>query len=79
MSGTVTLDEAQINLKDLVHRMAPGEELVITENQTPVARLVSEQPRPAGRLRPAPGLGKGMITILSDDDEHLKDFAEYMP
>ncbi|HUY36847.1 MAG TPA: hypothetical protein VMV69_29275 [Pirellulales bacterium] len=26
-----------------------------------------------GRLR------EGFITIISDDDEHLKDFAEYMP
>ena len=26
-----------------------------------------------------PGLGKGMISIVSDDDDHLKDFAEYMP
>jgi hypothetical protein len=30
-------------------------------------------------LRPPPGLGKGYITIVSDDDEHLKDFEEYMP
>jgi hypothetical protein len=26
-----------------------------------------------------PGLGKGMITIVSDDEDHLKDFAECMP
>jgi prevent-host-death family protein len=31
------------------------------------------------RHRPQPGLCKGMITIVADDDEHLKDFAEYMP
>lgn len=79
MSGTVTIEEAQNNLKELVHGLAPGEEVVITENHTPVARLVSEQQKPANRQRPAPGLGKGMITIVSDDDEHLKDFAEYMP
>ena len=28
--------------------------------------------------RPLPGRGKGMLTILSDDDDHLKDFAEYI-
>ena len=28
---------------------------------------------------PLPGRGKGMLTILSEDDDHLKDFAEYMP
>ena len=57
--------------------MTPGEELVITENEQPVAKLVSGQPlqrkpRQAGRC-------KGMITLLVEDDEHLKDFAEYMP
>jgi prevent-host-death family protein len=77
MSPTVTIEEAQAKLKELIHRLAPGEEVVITENEHPVAKLVGEQPKP--QLRPPPGLGKGMITIVSDDDEHLKDFAEYMP
>ena len=30
-------------------------------------------------LRLAPGLGKGCITIVSEDDSHLDDFSEYMP
>jgi hypothetical protein len=29
--------------------------------------------------RPMPGRGRGMLTIIADDDDHLKDFAEYMP
>jgi prevent-host-death family protein len=79
MSVSITLEEAQRSLKELVYRLVPGEEIVITENQRPVARLVSEQSKPGAKQRPGPGLGKGMITIVSDDDEHLKDFAEYMP
>ena len=75
---TVTIEEAQAKLKEIIHRMTPGEELVITENQRAVAKLVSE-PSSNCRLRPPPGLGKGMLTIVSDDDEHLHDFAEYMP
>lgn len=75
----VTMQEAQAKLPDLIHKLLPGEELVITENNQPVAKLVSELPKPPAGLRPPPGLGKGWITILSDDDEHLKDFAEYMP
>jgi antitoxin (DNA-binding transcriptional repressor) of toxin-antitoxin stability system len=75
---TVTIEEAQANLKDLIHRMTPGDELVITENEQVIAKLVSE-PASKDRLRRGPGLGKGMITIVSDDDDHLKDFAEYMP
>jgi prevent-host-death family protein len=79
MLATITVEEAQLNLKDLIHQVAAGQEIIITENQQPVARLVSEQPKPKSGLRPPPGLGKGMITIISDDEEHLTDFVEYMP
>lgn len=79
MLATITVEEAQINLKDLIDQVAAGQEIIITRNQQPVARLISEQPKLKPPLRPPPGLGKGMITILSDDEEHLKDFAEYMP
>ncbi|HVA47501.1 MAG TPA: type II toxin-antitoxin system prevent-host-death family antitoxin [Pirellulales bacterium] len=77
--ATITLQEAQAKLSDLVHRLTPGEEVTITENDRPVAKLVSELPPPKPGLRPPPGLGKGYITILADNDDHLKDFAEYMP
>jgi antitoxin (DNA-binding transcriptional repressor) of toxin-antitoxin stability system len=72
---TVTLKEAQADLAELIHRLPPGGEIVITENDRPVARLVAEQ---TPKTRPGPGLAKGMITILEDDDEYLKDFEEYM-
>ena len=72
----VTIQEAQAKLSDLIHKLMPGEEVLITENNQPVAKLMSEKP-PVSQ-RPGPGLCKGMITILSDDDEHLKDFEEYM-
>jgi prevent-host-death family protein len=75
--ATVTIEEAQAKLSELIHKLIPGEEVIITENNQPVAKLVSEWL--GVRPRPEPGLGKGMITIVADDDEHLKDFAEYMP
>jgi antitoxin (DNA-binding transcriptional repressor) of toxin-antitoxin stability system len=71
---TVSLAQAQADLAGLIHRLPPGGELVITENDRPVARLTAEPP---GRREP--GLWKGLVTIVEDDDEHLKDFAEYMP
>ena len=79
MSTTITIDEAQARLKDLIHQLDPGEEVVITEDQQPVARLVGEPPRPKPGLRPPPGLGKGMITFIAPDfDEPLDDLREYM-
>ena len=76
MSTSITVEEAQANLPDLIHKLTPGEAVVITENNQPVAKLVSE--KPAVRQRPQPGLCKGMLTIVAEDEEHLKDFAEYM-
>jgi antitoxin (DNA-binding transcriptional repressor) of toxin-antitoxin stability system len=75
--STVTIEEAQANLTNLIHQLGLGQEMVITENDQPVAKLVGAQP--SSRSRPQPGLAKGMITVVADDDEHLKDFAEYMP
>ena len=76
MSVSITLKEAQAQLKQLIDNLAPGEEIVITENQQPVARLVGE--RPAHPPRPAPGLGKGSIRYMAPDfDEPLEEFKEY--
>jgi prevent-host-death family protein len=77
--ATVSIQEAQAKLPDLIRNLTPGEELVITDNNHPVAKLVSELPKSKPGLRPPPGLGKGFITIVSDDDEHLNEFKEYMP
>jgi antitoxin (DNA-binding transcriptional repressor) of toxin-antitoxin stability system len=72
----VTIQEAQAKLPELIHRLMPGDELVITENNQAVAKLV---PSPLAKPQPFPGRCKGMLTIVSDDDEHLEDFKEYMP
>jgi antitoxin (DNA-binding transcriptional repressor) of toxin-antitoxin stability system len=74
--STVTLEEAQAHLPQLIEQLQPGEEIVITRDQKPVARLLAEQ-QPKRKPR-RPGNCKGMMTIIADDDEHLKDFAEYM-
>ena len=73
----VTIEEAQARLPELIGGLSRGEELTVTEKGLVVARIVGELAR--SHRRPAPGLGKGMLSIVADDDEHLKDFAEYMP
>jgi antitoxin (DNA-binding transcriptional repressor) of toxin-antitoxin stability system len=74
---TMAVEDIKVTLPELLDNLAPGDEVILTRNRQPVAKLVSEALKTG--LRPPPGLGKGMITIISDDDEHLKDFAEYMP
>ena len=77
MSITIPVEEAQAKLKDLIHQLAPGDEIIITENQQPVATLMGK-PSPPRKPR-VPGNCKGMITLEVEDDEHLEGFAEYMP
>ncbi|MFT3881454.1 MAG: type II toxin-antitoxin system Phd/YefM family antitoxin [Gemmatales bacterium] len=74
--STITIEKAQTDLPQLIDSLVPGETVVITRNQKPIARLTGEatptrQPRQAGNC-------KGMLVIVADDEEHLEDFAEYM-
>src|SRR5947209_6159276 len=77
MSAIMTLNEVQSKLREVITQLAKGDEIAITDGDQVVARIVGE--RHLERQRPGPGLGKGMITIIADDEEHLKHFAEYMP
>ena len=76
MSATVTIEEAQAHLAELISRLAPGDELVITKAQQPVAKLIAE--RGSARQPRIPGSAKGRLVINADDEEHLRDFTEYM-
>jgi len=74
---TISVHEAQATLPDLIHRLTPGEEVILLENDRPVAKLVATAPQP----RPIPKLGtqRGSVLYMSPDfDAPLDDFKEYM-
>lgn len=72
----LTLAEVQARLPELVRELKPDAEVVITENNRPVAKLVAA---PLEKPCPVPGRGQGMLNILAEDEEHLEAFKEYMP
>lgn len=74
---TVTLKEAQANLAGLIAELKPGEEIVIIEKDRPVARLVTESPHARKPRQPGSVIGK--LTIVENDEAHLRDFEECMP
>lgn len=76
MTHTVTIQEAEQRLRELLRELHSGDELVITDNDIPIAKLTLSQP--PKRSPRTPGLGKGIITVVADDEEHLQDFSEYM-
>lgn len=73
---TITIEEAQDKLAQLIDQLAPGEELVITRNARPIAQLIG---LPTEKPQPVPGRGRGKLVILSEDDDHLKGFEDDMP
>ena len=51
-----------------------GEKVVVLHENQPA----TSAPVPEHAPQPVFGSCKGMLTIVQDDDEHLKDFDEYM-
>lgn len=76
MTKTVGLDVAQATLGELIANLKPDDDVVIMQNHKPVAKLVATS---KVRLQRVPGLMKGKLTIVAEDDEHLDGFREYMP
>jgi antitoxin (DNA-binding transcriptional repressor) of toxin-antitoxin stability system len=71
---TATIEEVQARLPDYLEQL--GQELVIVAQGKPVGRLL---PAPAPKGVPHYGRGKGKVTDYVEDEEHLKDWSEYMP
>jgi antitoxin (DNA-binding transcriptional repressor) of toxin-antitoxin stability system len=69
---TVTIEEAQRKLAELIDHLEAGEQVIITRDARPVARL--EREVAAGATRRKPGSARGRLTVLVEDDEHLRDF-----
>jgi antitoxin (DNA-binding transcriptional repressor) of toxin-antitoxin stability system len=72
---TISVDLAQLSLKELVQKASQGETIILTQGDKPVAEI---RPVTAGKPSPKFGSCKGMLSVIADDDEHLADFAEYM-
>lgn len=76
--ATITIEEAQKNLTDLIHGLRPGEELLITENDRPVAKLTVTPPEPPKEPRKLGGQRGSVLYMAPDFDAPLDDFKEYM-
>lgn len=73
MSTNVTIEEAQLRLRELVGQLMPGDELVITDNAQPVAKLIA--PKPRRKL----GTMRGSVLYMAPDfDAPLDEMKEYM-
>lgn len=84
--STITLQEAQARLAELVHHLAPGEGVTIMENDRPVARLIvplvasQHPPRPRPPITGVPKAGScaGLFVVPDNFKEPLEEMREYM-
>ena len=73
---TVTIQETQSQLAEIIHRLGPGEEVVITENDRPVARILPTKAESPQKPR-ALGTMKGTVLYMAPDcDAPLEDFKQ---
>jgi hypothetical protein len=72
--STTTVEEVQARLPEMLKNLSAGDEVVIVDQGKPVGRLVLELPKGKFIL----GRGKGKLIKYIEDDEHLKDFEDYM-
>jgi antitoxin (DNA-binding transcriptional repressor) of toxin-antitoxin stability system len=63
MSASITVEEAQATLKELIGKLAPGDEIVITDNEQPVAKLTTTA-KPTKRQL---GTMKGTVLYMAPD------------
>ncbi len=74
----ISIEEAQAKLPDLIHRLHSGDEVVITENNQPVARLVATGSEPLQKPR-QPGTLRGSVLYMAPDfDAPPEDFKDSM-
>ena len=74
---TVTLDEAQSHLAELIDQLQPGQEIIITRDSFPIAKLIGQAKK--NRLARRPGTLRGTVLYIAPDfSAPLKEFKEYM-
>lgn len=75
--ASISVENAQAHLSDVIRRLTPGQELTITENEQPVAKLVAISPPQAQKI-PRLGTLRGTVLSMEHFDDPLEEFEEYM-
>jgi prevent-host-death family protein len=71
----IDIVDAKAQIESLLQSALQGEEVIITQNNQPILKLIQFLQPPKRRQR---GSAKGQIWMAPDFDEPLEDFREYM-
>lgn len=73
---TVTLEHAQKHLPQLIEQLQPGDEIIITRDNSPVAKLTGHGKANGAPRRP--GTLRGTVLYMAPDfNAPLDEFKEY--
>ena len=74
---TITLEAAQSHLAEIIDKLTPGEEVVLTRDDKPVATIRATPPTP--REPPRFGTLKGSILYIAPDIDAIPEgFEDYL-
>src|SRR5262245_20324758 len=75
--ATVTIEEAQARLAELIDKLSPGDELFITRDGHTVAKVIVQ--RKSARWPPRLGTLRGTVLYMAPDfDAPLEEFKDHM-
>ena len=76
---TITIEEAQAHLAEILQKLQPGEEVVITRDGQPVATIKATAPAPQRKPRQPGTLKRTVLYIAPDFDAIPEGFEDYLP
>lgn len=84
---TIAIEDAALQLSTLVQEVEQGEEIILTQANVPIAKIVSisKAPRPrrpdnAPKLMRHPGSAQGLILNIAEDLKSIPEgFEDYLP
>ena len=72
--SSIEITQTVSQISKLFHLALNGEEIIITENQQPLLKLISLQPK--SKRPPLFGSDKGIISTSDDFDAPLEEFED---
>jgi antitoxin (DNA-binding transcriptional repressor) of toxin-antitoxin stability system len=75
---TVTIQEAQSRLIEIIDKLPPGEEIVITRDDMPVATIRATPPSSSRKRRQLGTLRGSVLSMAPDFNAIPEGFEEYL-